>query len=105
MLEFNFKDWIFHSVAICRPELCKRDGMMKMGLATNTDGYLLKLVLFESAHSYDADLIYLATEIPMKSLVRVLTYFLFFWAKGRFKGKIAKAVHLQLLIKHDRKGV
>ena len=32
--KFNLKDWIFHSVVICGPELCKRDGMMKTRLET-----------------------------------------------------------------------
>ena len=43
--KFNFKDWIFHSVVICRPELCKRDGMIKTRLATDTDDCPLRLVL------------------------------------------------------------
>ena len=29
--ELNFKDWIFHSVVICGPEIFKRDGMKKRG--------------------------------------------------------------------------
>ena len=33
------------SAIISRTELCKREGIMKMRLATNTDGYPLRLVL------------------------------------------------------------
>ena len=43
--KFNFRDWIFDSAVICRPELCKRDGVMKTRLATNIDGYFLRLAL------------------------------------------------------------
>ena len=43
--KFNFKDCIFHFVVICGPELCERDGIMKARLATNVDGYLLRLAL------------------------------------------------------------
>ena len=43
--KFNFKYWIFHSTVICRPELCKRDGIMKTRQATNIDGCLLRLAL------------------------------------------------------------
>ena len=43
--KFNFKDWILHSVVICGPELCKRDGIMKTRQATNIDGYSLRLAL------------------------------------------------------------
>ena len=43
--KFNFKDWISHSAIICGPELCKRNGVMKMRLATNIDGYPLRLAL------------------------------------------------------------
>ena len=42
--KLNFKDWILHSVVICGPELYKPDGMMKTRLATNVDGYPLRLV-------------------------------------------------------------
>ena len=28
--KFNFRDWIFHSVVICGPELYKQHGKMKM---------------------------------------------------------------------------
>ena len=45
--KFNFKDWIFRSAVICGTELCKRDGIMKTRLATNIDGYPLRLALFE----------------------------------------------------------
>ena len=46
--KFNFKNWIFHSALICGPELCKGDGIMKTRLATNIDGYHLRLAwLFE----------------------------------------------------------
>ena len=56
--KFNLKDWIFHSVVICGPELYKRDGIIKTRLATIIDGYSLKLVLlFEYAYSDSADLI------------------------------------------------
>ena len=56
--KFNLKDWLFHSVVICGPELCKRDGIMKMRLATNINGYPLRLVLLpKSAYSDGADLI------------------------------------------------
>ena len=41
----TLKDWIFHFAVICRPELCKRDGIMKTRLATNTNGYPLRLAL------------------------------------------------------------
>ena len=44
-LKFNFNNWILHSAVICRPELCKRDGIMKTSLATNVDGYTLRLSL------------------------------------------------------------
>ena len=37
-------------------------------------------------------------EIPMKNLVRVLAYFLFFHAKVVLKAKNKKVVYLQLLI-------
>ena len=40
--KFNFKDWVFHSAVICRPELCKRDGIIKTRLANNIDGYPLR---------------------------------------------------------------
>ena len=43
--KFNFKDRIFRSAVICGPELCKRDGIMKTRLATNIDGYRLRLAL------------------------------------------------------------
>ena len=43
--KFNFKDWIFRSAVNCGPELCKRDGIMKMRLAANIDGYPLRLAL------------------------------------------------------------
>ena len=43
--KFNFKDWLFHSAVICVPELCKRHGIMKTKLATNINGYPLKLAL------------------------------------------------------------
>ena len=45
LLKFNFKDWIFHSAVIYGPELCKRDGIMKTRLATDIDGYPLRLAL------------------------------------------------------------
>ena len=38
-------DWLFHSAVICGPQLCKQDGMIKTRLATNIDGYPLRLVL------------------------------------------------------------
>ena len=41
--KFNFKDWIFHSLVICRPELCKRDGITKTRLATNIVGSRISL--------------------------------------------------------------
>ena len=41
----SFKNWIFHSAVIYGPELCKRDGIMKTRLATNIDGYHLRLAL------------------------------------------------------------
>ena len=31
----TFKDWIFHSMVIFGPEICKRDEIMKTRLATN----------------------------------------------------------------------
>ena len=43
--EFNLKDCTVYSAVICRPKLCKRDGLVKTRLATNTDDYLLRLVL------------------------------------------------------------
>ena len=43
--KFNFKGWIFYSALICRLDLCKRDGIMKTRLATNIDGYPLRLAL------------------------------------------------------------
>ena len=43
--KINFKNWILHSAVICGPELCKRDGIMKTSLATNIDGYPLRLAL------------------------------------------------------------
>ena len=56
--KFDFKDWIFHSALICRPELCRRDGIMKTRLETNIYSYPLRLVLlFKLAYSYGADLI------------------------------------------------
>ena len=56
--KFNFKDWLFHSVVICGPELCKRDGIMKTRLATNINCYPLRLALLpKSAYSDGADLI------------------------------------------------
>ena len=56
--KFNFKDWIFNSRVICRTESCKRYGIMKTRLATNIDGYPLRLaLLFEYAYSDGADLI------------------------------------------------
>ena len=52
------KDWIFRFVVICEPELCKEDGITKMRLATNIDGYPLRLALsFEQAYPDGADLI------------------------------------------------
>ena len=58
LLKFNFKDWIFHSAVIYGPELCKRDGIMKTRLATDIDGYPLRLaLLFELAYSDSAVLI------------------------------------------------
>ena len=54
----NFKDLIFHSVLICGPELCRRDGMIKTRLETNIYSYPLRLVLlFKLAYSDGADLI------------------------------------------------
>ena len=38
------------------------------------------------------------SEIPIRSLVRVLPYFLFFRQKAVLRAKISKAVYLQLLI-------
>ena len=52
----TLKGWIFHSVVICRPGLCKRDGIMKMRLATMIDHYPL-ILLLEKAYSSGADLI------------------------------------------------
>ena len=43
--DFNFEDWIFHSVVICRPGLCKREGIMKTRMTTIIDGYPLRLAL------------------------------------------------------------
>ena len=43
--KFNFKDRILHSAVICGPELCKRDGITKTKLATNINGYPLRLAL------------------------------------------------------------
>ena len=43
--KFHFKDWIFHSVVICGPELSKQDEIIKRSLATNIDGYPFRLVL------------------------------------------------------------
>ena len=40
LYKFSFKDRIFHSAAICGPELYKREGLMKTRLVTNIDGYL-----------------------------------------------------------------
>ena len=40
--KFNFTDWIIHSAVICRPELCKRDRIMKRGWE------LILMVIFES---------------------------------------------------------
>ena len=52
--KFDFKEWIFHSVVICGPELCKRDGIMKTKLATDIDGYPLSLaLLFKKAYFDD----------------------------------------------------
>ena len=54
----TLEGWIFHSVVICRPGLCKRDGIMKMRLATIIDRYPLRLVLLlGKAYSDGADLI------------------------------------------------
>ena len=48
LYKFKFKDWIFHSVVICGTESCKRDGLTKTKLISNTDGDPLGLVfLFE----------------------------------------------------------
>ena len=47
----------------------------------------------------------LVIEIPMKNLVRVLAYFLFLMQKVVLKAKGTKIVNLQLLIKHNRRGV
>ena len=48
LYKFNFKDWIFYSAVICGPELCKQNRIMKTRLATNIDGYSLRLPsLFE----------------------------------------------------------
>ena len=43
--KFNCKDWIIHSAVICRPELCKQNGIIKTRLVTNIDGYPLRLAL------------------------------------------------------------
>ena len=43
--KFNFEDWIFHSAVICGPELCRRDVIKKTRLATNINGYSLRLAL------------------------------------------------------------
>ena len=43
--KLNFEHWIFHSVVICGPELCKLDGIIKTRLATNIGGYPLRLAL------------------------------------------------------------
>ena len=59
LYKFNIKYWTFHSAANCGPKLCKQDGITKTRLATNTDGYPLRLVLlFEYAYSDGADLIW-----------------------------------------------
>ena len=56
--KFDFRDWIFHSVVISGPELCKPNGIIKTRLATNIDGYSLRLaLLFEYAYFDGADLI------------------------------------------------
>ena len=94
---FNFKDWIFHSAVIYRPELCKRDGMMKTRLSTNIDGYPFRLVLLFEAYSDGADLIKVI-EVPVNNLVWVLAYFFVSLATVVLRAKI---VYLQLLIKHD----
>ena len=43
--KFNFKDWIINSAVICGSELRKQDGIIKTRLATNIDGYPLRLAL------------------------------------------------------------
>ena len=51
--KFNFKDWIFQSAVICGPKLCKRDGIIKTRLATNIDGYPLRLALLLKEAYFD----------------------------------------------------
>ena len=43
--KFKLKDWIFHSAVNCGPELCKGEGTIKTRLASNIDGYPLRLAL------------------------------------------------------------
>ena len=54
----TLKDWIFHSVVICRPGLSKKNGIMKMRLSTIIDRFPLRLAMLEEkAYSDGADLI------------------------------------------------
>ena len=75
----EFKDWIFHSVVICRPGLCKQDGIMKMRLAAIIDHYPLRLaLLLEKAYSDGADLILIKLlKYQIKSLVGIYLTFSF----------------------------
>ena len=76
---------MFHSAVICGPESCKRDEIMKTRLATNIDGYALRMaLLFEYTYSDCADLI-LVVEILIKSLVRILAYVLFLRSRSAFR--------------------
>ena len=78
-LEFKFKDRIFHSAVICGPELCKRDAMMKTRLATNIDGYPMRFRDWYCSNKLTPMVLtwFKLIEIPMKSLVWALAYFLF----------------------------
>ena len=58
MWKSNCKIWKSLSAVICRPELYKRDRIIKTRLATNVEGYFLRLVLlFEQVYSDGTDLI------------------------------------------------
>ena len=79
--------------------------MMKTRLETNIYGYLLRLVvLFKLAYSDGVDLI-LSCWNSNEESGPGFSVFSVFQAKGAFEAKTAKLVYLQLLIKHDWKGI
>ena len=83
------KDWIFHSAVICGTEWCKRHGLMKMRLAAYFDGYV-----FWDWYCCSSELtpmvltIFSLSEIPVKSVVRILLYVLLFKQKFVLREKM-----------------